>query len=90
MPCPTSARGRAKDAVPSSLMVTVTRLAVGRRGVGEEVVEVVELGRLRDAWGLAAVAWGATSRSAAGDERGAADDVPQEAASPDGERCFWH
>ena len=47
MPWPTSMRGSAKDAVPSSWTSTVISCEVGQGGVGLQVLEVVELGHLR-------------------------------------------
>ncbi len=63
MPWPTSARGSAKDAVPSALIWMRDQVRGGQRRVGQQVVEVVQLRRLREGRNPAAAAWSGANTS---------------------------
>ena len=80
MPWPTSIRGIAKVAVPSSSIVMVISCGGGPGGVGLEVLEVVDLGDLGGA-GHRGVRRGAESQVGGDHEGGGADDVAEEAAA---------
>ena len=80
MPWPTSIRGIAKDAVPSSSIVIVISCDGGAGSVGLQVLEVVDLGDLRRR-GHGGVRRGAEAQVGGDDEGGGADDVAEETAT---------